>query len=49
VNADDSRVPALIALLGSLDDDDSKWLSFYETVNDLWRRVETVTSSLPGR
>jgi hypothetical protein len=48
-DANDPRVPALIALLGSLDDDDSKWLSFYETVNDLWGRVETVTSSLPGR
>jgi hypothetical protein len=46
VNADDSRVPALIALLGSLDDDDSKWLSFYGTVNDLWSRVEAETSSL---
>ena len=48
-SADDSRVPALISLLGSLDDDDCKWLSFYETVNDLWGRVETVTSSLPVR
>jgi hypothetical protein len=47
-NPDDSRVPALIALLGSLDDDDSKWFAFYEAVNDLWRRVETITSSLPG-
>jgi hypothetical protein len=48
-NADDSRVPALMGLLGSLDDDDSQWLSFYETANNLWGRVETVTSSLPGR
>lgn len=48
-NADDSRVPALISLLRSLDDDDSVWLSFYRAVNDLWRRVEAATSSLPGR
>jgi Predicted dehydrogenases and related proteins len=48
-NVNDPRVPALIALLGSLDDDESKWVSFYGTVNDLWGRVETVTSSLPGR
>ena len=48
-SADDSRVPSLVSLLGSLDDDNSRWLLFYGAVNDLWGRVETVTSSLPGR
>lgn len=47
-NADDPRVPALIALLRSLDDDDAKWFALYEAINDLWRRVETMTSSVAG-
>lgn len=49
VNADDSRVPTLIGLLASLDDDDSEWFSFYEAVNDLWGLAETATSSFPDR
>lgn len=44
--AGDPRVPALTALLRSLDDDDAKWALLYQRINDLWGRVEAATMPL---